>query len=253
MLKSLIIALQTYSRIPMPQVEWDNKSMRYVFCFFPVVGAFVGGFEILWFFLAGVLKLPSLVYGAVAAIIPILITGAIHMDGFCDTVDALSSHQPRERMLEILKDSHAGAFAIIFCGVYLICSFAFWTTILGNWNLLFAVCFGFIMSRALSGLAIATFKSARSKGMLAGFAGPAKKSTVAITMLVFILVSAVCMIIFAKWIGVIIVVVNFLIFIYYRYLSYKKFGGITGDLAGWFLQLCELGTIAVVGILGFII
>jgi adenosylcobinamide-GDP ribazoletransferase len=43
---------------------------------------------------------------------PIIITGGIHMDGFLDTQDALSSYQPRERRLEILKDSHAGAFAI---------------------------------------------------------------------------------------------------------------------------------------------
>ena len=50
---------------------------------------------------------------------PIIITGGIHMDGFLDTQDALGSYQPRERRLEILKDSHAGAFAIISCAVYL--------------------------------------------------------------------------------------------------------------------------------------
>ena len=27
---------------------------------------------------------------------------------------------------------------------------------------------------------------------------------------------------------------------YYRYVSYKQFGGVTGDLAGYFLQICEL-------------
>lgn len=35
------------------------------------------------------------------------------------------------------------------------------------------------------------------------------------------------------------------VFVYYRYKSYKEFGGITGDIAGWFLCLCEMaGTIA---------
>lgn len=42
---------------------------------------------------------------------------------FCDTTDALSSHQPRERKLEILKDSHTGAFAVIWCAVYFILYF----------------------------------------------------------------------------------------------------------------------------------
>ncbi len=262
MIKSLVIALQTYSRIPMPQVEWDDKSMKYVFCFFPLVGAFVGGFEILWYFLSELLCLTVWIYGAVAAVIPLLVTGAIHMDGFCDTVDALSSHQSRERMLEILKDSHAGAFAIIFCGVWLLCYFGFWANIPNvslmhgfgeDWNILFTVCFGFVLSRALSGLAIANFKGARTNGMLAGFAGPAKKSTVTITMLVYIVICVVFMILFGGWLGVITVVVNGLIFGYYRYLSYKKFGGITGDLAGWFLQLAELGTVAAISLFGFII
>ena len=42
------------------------------------------------------------------------------MDGFADTVDALSSCQTRERKLEILKDPHTGAFAVIGCCLYTI-------------------------------------------------------------------------------------------------------------------------------------
>ena len=33
------------------------------------------------------------------------------------------------------------------------------------------------------------------------------------------------------------------VFIYYRIMSYRQFGGITGDLAGYFLQLCEMGSL----------
>ena len=35
---SLIIAIAMYSKIPMPQAEWNEKNMRYAMCFFPVVG-----------------------------------------------------------------------------------------------------------------------------------------------------------------------------------------------------------------------
>ncbi|MDE6595475.1 MAG: adenosylcobinamide-GDP ribazoletransferase, partial [Oscillospiraceae bacterium] len=34
------------------------------------------------------------------------------------------------------------------------------------------------------------------------------------------------------------------VFIYYRIFSVRRFGGITGDLAGYFLQLCEIWIIA---------
>ncbi len=30
----------------------------------------------------------------------------------------------------------------------------------------------------------------------------------------------------------------------YRFLSYKRFGGATGDVAGWFVQVCELACLA---------
>ena len=42
---SLIIAIAMYSKIPMPQAEWNEKNMRYTMCFFPVVGVVIGAAE----------------------------------------------------------------------------------------------------------------------------------------------------------------------------------------------------------------
>ena len=53
-------------------------------------------------------------------LVPVFVTGGIHVDGLLDTSDALSSWQERSRRLEILKDSHAGAFAVITAAVYFI-------------------------------------------------------------------------------------------------------------------------------------
>lgn len=252
MFKSLAIAFQMYSRIPIPSFEWDERSMRYVMCYFPLIGVVIGGFECLWFWLSGLLKLPSFISAAVAVAIPLLISGGIHMDGFCDTVDALSSQQDKERRLEILKDSHAGAFAIIFGALWMICYYACWISV-SDWNTLGAVCVGFVLSRSLSALALASFRGARKKGMLQGFADAARKRTVVIVMLVFIVVCAAAMIVLRGWIGVIMICVNGLLFLYYRLMSYKKFGGTTGDLAGWFLQMSELLTIASAAIFGFVL
>ena len=119
-MSAFIIAFSTYSRIPMPQVEWNEKHMKYAICFFPLVGAVVGLLALGWGWLCRFLDLGELLQAAGWTALPLLVTGGIHMDGFCDTVDALSSHQSRERKLEILKDSHTGAFAVIFCGVWLL-------------------------------------------------------------------------------------------------------------------------------------
>ena len=42
LLSSCVIAFSTYSRIPMPQAEWNEKTMRHTLAFFPLVGAAVG-------------------------------------------------------------------------------------------------------------------------------------------------------------------------------------------------------------------
>ena len=118
---SCVIAAAMYSRFPVPSVEWTKERMRYVFCFFPLVGVLCGVGMWLWLLLAKWLGFSAETVGLIGTAIPILITGGIHMDGFLDTVDALSSYGDREKKLEILKDPHTGAFAIIGCGVYLLC------------------------------------------------------------------------------------------------------------------------------------
>ena len=121
--KTLAVAFSTYSALPMPQFPWEEQNMRYAICVFPLVGVVCGGALLLWSRLCGLLGVGGILFAAVAACLPLLITGGIHMDGFMDTVDALASRQSRERKLEIMKDSACGAFAAIYCGVYLLLSF----------------------------------------------------------------------------------------------------------------------------------
>ena len=241
MLNNLWIAFRTYSRIPVPEAEWTEDNMKYAMCFFPLVGVVTGGAEFLWMFLAGLLHCPFILQVAIASLLPLLITGAIHMDGFMDTTDALASHQDREKMLQILKDSHTGAFAVISAGMWMLAYFAAFTGIT-TYKSLWIIGFGFVMSRSLSALAVVLFRSARENGMLHAFSGTAQGYRVMVSMGGYFAVSAVCMIVLGGLRGLIAVLVNCGIFLYYRLLSYRKFGGITGDLAGWFLQLAELGT-----------
>ena len=114
------IACSMYSRFPVPQTRWTRAGMKYALCFFPLVGAAIGACVCLMAWLARKLSLGSVAFAGIGTALPLLLTGGIHMDGFLDTVDARSSCQPRERKLEILKDPHTGAFAIIGCGVYLL-------------------------------------------------------------------------------------------------------------------------------------
>lgn len=241
LLRSFAVAFSMYSRIPMPQWPWEEGDLEYVFCFFPAIGLVEGLFLLAWMLVGQMLSLSSLLVAAGLVILPLLVTGGIHMDGFCDTADALASHQSRERKLEILKDSHTGAFAVIACGAYLVFQFALWQQIVQDGIPWPAVLLTPVLSRALSGMAAVTCKNARGSGMLATFSDAVVGKRVLAALAVWLVAAGAAAILAAPVYGTAAVAGALAVYGYYMYKAHRIFGGITGDLAGWFLQLCEVG------------
>ncbi|WP_028518072.1 adenosylcobinamide-GDP ribazoletransferase [Ruminococcus flavefaciens] len=239
MLKSFISAFQMYSRIPMPKVEWNEKNRRYSLCFFPVIGAVIGVLTVLWQLLCERLCFGSFMFGAVVMLINILVTGGIHLDGFCDTCDARASWGDKEKKLAILKDSHIGAFAAIKLGVYLIVSTAALSELFSFEGAVITG-LGYVLSRSLSGLTAVTFRGAKKEGTLQSFTEPAHKKITLIVLSAMAVLSCTAMMLVSLSAGAAVTAAVLLAVLYYRCISYREFGGITGDLAGWFLQMCEL-------------
>lgn len=254
LLNSLWIAFGMYSKIPTPKVEWDEKNMKYVMCFFPIIGVIIGLIQCGWFWLcdrAYILEIPWLIGGAVAMVIPLLLTGGIHMDGYLDTCDALASYGNQEQKRKILKDTHVGAFAIIRGGVYLIISFAGWSSLLGKGvcPMFFCVCIGFILSRALSGMSVVVFPLASNSGFVSLFSEASRKWVVRITMAVFICCCVVSMILVGGIAGMVILGVLGLHYGSYYRMTKIEFGGINGDTCGYYLQQAELLILIMGGLL----
>ena len=242
MLKSMLIAFSMYSKIPVPKTEWNEKSMRYTMCFFPLVGVVIGALM----YAAGTLILMAdikpVLKAAVMTVIPVMLTGGIHLDGFLDTMDAIGSWAPKEKRLEILKDSNSGAFAVIGGCVYFVLSLGIWSEM--SLDMLKSAVPVFVLSRALSGLSVVSFPMAKNTGFAAMFSNAAHKSRVRIVMLLWIALTAACMVAINPLTGAAAVLCAAAVFAYYYFMSKKNFGGITGDLAGYFLQVCELVYIA---------
>lgn len=238
MIQSFIIAFSMYSKIPMPKTIWEEKNMRYAMCFFPLVGAVIGALEYICFLITNEFHFSKMITTVILTVIPVFVTGGIHMDGFLDTIDALSSNQSRENKLKILSDPNSGAFAIIFCVVYFLITFSFWYEI--STASILIVALGFVMSRSLSGISVVSFKKAKDTGLAYTFSNGAVIRPVIITNIVIFTASAVAMLVISYKPGLIAICASLLVFIYYRTKAYKIFGGITGDLCGYFLQLCEL-------------
>ena len=99
------------------------------------------------------------------------------MDGFMDTMDALHSYSPKERKLEILKDSHIGAFAVIMLAVYGLVYLGAFSEVESN-VMLKIVCSSFFLSRCLCGISAVSFPLAKKDGTLYLFADSSQKRIV---------------------------------------------------------------------------
>ena len=243
-INALIIAFSTYSRLPMPQVEWTDDNRKYAMCFFPLIGGVIGLALGLWFVLCEAWGLTPFLRGAVGAIIPLLITGGIHMDGFMDTTDALASWQPREKKLEILKDSRVGAFAVMGCAAYLMLMAAVLSE--ADAAMGWTVGLSFILSRAMSAWTVTVFPSAHPNGMLDQMTRTAQKRMVTISGIFYVAVCLIAWTLTKGWLVCLCAAAVALHTLYYRRMAMKNFGGVTGDLSGWYSQTMELLLVSVV-------
>lgn len=240
-LYSLIIAFAMYSKIPMPHVDWSEKNMRFSLCFFPLVGAAVGLACHLWVRACGIFDVGDTARSCILAAIPLIVTGGIHADGYVDTMDAVHSWQSREKKLEILKDSHIGAFAVIMLVLYCLIQVAAFSEIdftNERTPLLFALIF--VYSRALAGTALVFGKSARKEGLAYTFAKAGDLRIVRVIMILWDLVCAGAFVFLDIRFGTCIAAAGAICLMKFLGHTKKEFGGLTGDLCGCFIMMSEL-------------
>lgn len=239
-LRGIAMALACFSKIPVPQVEWREENMRFMICFFPLVGVAIGLLLAVWTWVAQTLGFGPLLYGAGLALVPVAVTGGIHLDGFCDVVDAQSSHAEPKRKREILKDPHAGAFASIGIASYLVAYVAFASELPPAWHTVLLLGGAHVASRCMSGFATKVFPLSASRGMLSMEHGSGvDKLAVGVIVAVLAAVAA-----FMLWVdvlaGAVMLVVGLACLALLLPFANTQFGGMSGDLAGFFLQVAEL-------------
>lgn len=182
-MRAFFIGLQFLTRISIvEQKDWCERDFADSVRYFPLIGLVLGIIytafaALLMSFLPqnGIL-LPHHVVAAILLILPILLTGGLHCDGFMDTMDGLFSGRSRERMLEIMKDSRVGANGV----------FAFVLLMIFDWSILldllqsawlFPALFAMpIISRLMMVVAISAFPYARPVGMGKAFKDGGTKS-----------------------------------------------------------------------------
>lgn len=111
-MKRFLIALQFLTILPVKiKLEIEQSDFGKSLLYFPLIGMLIGTLLSLSLFLLG--GLPRMVRAIFILIMPIIITGGIHLDGFADTCDGFYGARPKEVILQIMRDSQIGVMGVI--------------------------------------------------------------------------------------------------------------------------------------------
>jgi adenosylcobinamide-GDP ribazoletransferase len=223
----------------MPLSGLTEKDFRYTLCFFPIVGAVIALLEWCVWKICDFAELNSIFRICVMCEVPIIVTGGIHLDGFCDTSDALSSYQPTEKKLEILKDPHIGAFGVI----RLIALTLLYIAAVSQIENVYLFGLTFVFSRITSAFSVVTLKPAKKTGMGVAEKKSSNKYAVYISGAIWILICIFIAYLLAGLSGIItalcMAAACVIMYIVYTKKVYHNFGGFTGDTSGWLLCVLE--------------
>jgi len=201
--------------------------------FFPLVGLALGG---VFYGLVSGLRLifPLQVVAVFVLVVWILLTRALHFDGFLDTCDGLFGGFTPERRLEIMRDSRVGAFGVAGGGLLLLAKFAAMDSLAELSGLVLAP----VLGRWVLSMAIYAYPYAREKGLGRDMKDNVRWPQVILATVVTVLLAWF----FARWTGLLAFTIAGLVLWLGAGFILRRIPGLTGDSYG---ALCELAELAV--------
>lgn len=242
---AFVMTQSMFCALPFPCRAWKEDARSKMLLFLPVVGLEIGALWVLLDWILGHMNTPTLVGGLAMCALPYLLTGFIHLDGFLDVTDAIGSWRSTEERRRILKDSHVGSFAVIWCVLLLLAGFALFASVpetTDSRSLLLVP----VVSRCCSALAVLLLNPMGSS-QYAGSQSKAPKWHIVVLAMVLLGCIVAGFLLFGKY--------GFLLFggcVGYGLAlskSYRSLEGMNGDISGYCLTISELCAVAVYALL----
>ena len=246
---SFLAAFQFLTSIPLPgRREVSPKELGRATTYFPIVGLIIG------LILAGLnwllsLILPSAVVNALLIVVLVVITGALHLDGFVDTCDGIAGHKAVEDRWRVMHDSRAGAFGIVGVVLLLLVKYVSLNSI-PEVFMMATLIFMPVVSRWAMVYAIFAYSSARPPGLGTAF----KQATrwpqfTAATIITFAV--AVALFPFFSITGLLLIFGIWIITALFSVYLKRKFAGLTGDTYGAINEIAEVIVLVFVSLLAY--
>lgn len=239
-MNDFLVGLQFLTRITLSKnVDWSEKACGGSVKFFPLIGAvlsiFYGIVGYIIFFLLpnyNVHLAPQLI-GFILLALNIFLTGALHCDGFTDTMDGILSGRQPQRILEIMKDSRVGAHGATSLMLLLIGKYTMFASL--SWQFaLAALILMPIIPRHCMSIAVVLFPYARPQGLGKAFHEYSGKRDLILPAIFTILITLLCQ----PLALIVYVLTTFIMYAFDRYVCHL-IGGLTGDVYGATTELGE--------------
>jgi len=222
--------------IPCPLRIWDESLRHRMLLCFPFIGLLEGA---LWALAARVTRLagcPVILMAAVMTVIPYLLTGFIHLDGYMDCCDAILSRRGPEERRRILKDSHVGSFSVIGFTLLVFMTFAVFASgsLMGKeWILIFLPA----AARAACALLIFTLPPMEGSSYAGAFHEGIKPAHREAALIILAAVLTVPIVLFGpRGLSALAAAAASALFALY---GYRNLGGMSGDISGFAFTLGE--------------
>lgn len=235
-MRAFLAAVQFLTICPFPKTWRPNeKALARSVPYFPVVGLVIGGLVAVLDYVLGHV-FPGLLTSVIVVISMLLASGGLHIDGLADTADGFFSSRPKERALEIMKDSRTGAMGVaaVVCVIALkIAAVAAVPAAARWWTLLMIPLAG--RCALITNLSVLPY--ARAGGGLGSVFHKNRCRSHAIW--------ATAVLVLAGWfagglLGLFAGVASFASSLFFALYVYRKIGGLTGDTLGAACELVEL-------------
>jgi adenosylcobinamide-GDP ribazoletransferase len=238
---AFFMAWGMFFAVPCPYRVWEERARPAMIVCFPLVGAMIG---CLWGAFAYLLMLadcPLMLRAALLALLPYLLSGFIHLDGFMDCSDAILSRLDLAERRRILKDPHVGSFAVIALCALLLLMFSLFASLdeAFDYRYLFLIP---VVSRAASAMSILAVSPMEGSSYAGAFRQSVRlrhKTAAAVLLLASIILSVVifgvvglrtCFAVAGVWLA--------------NLYGVRQLGGMSGDIAGYALSIGELCGVA---------
>ena len=234
-MRDFITCLEFLTRVRFSKrTDWRDEDFSRSVPYFPLVGLVIGSLLAVVNYSLFYIETPLFLRVTLLLLAEIIITGGLMYDGFMDTADGVFSARSRERMLEIMKDSHVGSNAVLAIIILLLLKIAAYLELSGE-TLTWVLLTMSVATRTFMVVFIVNFPYARKEGIGHMFTKYAKPFYTYIAFAVCAGIIAACGLQYLAVAGICFTVT----LIIAQYLK-TQLGGLTGDTYG---ALTECGNV----------